>query len=96
MIKTEKILDAQPYFLVCQFNNGEIKKLNVEAIFKDNVNSISANKILKEDFFVTAKIGEMGQILWDNAAEMKDENGNLFLCEYDISAEYAYYNSNII
>jgi hypothetical protein len=45
---------------------------------------------------VTAKIGEMGQILWDNAAEMKDENGNLFLCDYDISAEYAYYNSNII
>jgi len=92
MIRTQKILEAKPYYLICQFNNGEIKKLLVEGVFADS-NTFSANKILEPNYFSKAEVGELGQIFWPDAAYIKDVNGNLILCEYDMSPEFVYHNS---
>ncbi len=96
MIKTEKIIEAKPYFIVCKFNNGEIKKLFVEPLFSQNKNSFSAQKILDKDFFGTVRVGDLGQLYWKDAATMKDENGNSISCEYDMSPEFVYFNSQKI
>jgi hypothetical protein len=93
MIKTVEILDCQPYFLVCRFNNGEVKKLNCETIFKEEANKKYAQKILNTVVFSKVKIGELGQVYWEHAAEMKDEQGNSFTCEYDLSPEFVYHHS---
>ena len=93
MIKPIEIIEIQPFFLTFKFNNGEVKKLFVEPILKNESNQLIAEKILKADFFKQVKIGDLGQIYWQNAAFMKDENGNTISCEYDMSPEFIYHNS---
>lgn len=93
MIKVLKILESSPYKLVCSFSNGEIRELDVEEIcFKDSSSSIVA-KLKEPHIFETATVGSMGQILWPDAATMKDETGRSQPCEYDISPEFAYQHS---
>jgi len=90
-IKPTQILSVAPYYIVCQFNNGEIKKIDVTSCLDKN--NIYVKTILTENVFKTAKIGELGQIFWDNIAEMKDENNNTIKCEYDLSPEFVYHYS---
>ena len=93
MIKVNKIIEAKPFYIICQFNNGEIKKLMVEDILKNQKNNPYSKKIEDAVFFATVKIGEFGQLYWENGAQMKDEKGNSFVCEYDMSPEFIYHNS---
>jgi hypothetical protein len=93
MIKPIEIIEVRPFYLICRFNNGEIKKLFVEPIFQNQPNKLIAEKILNPDFFCQVQLGELGQIYWADAAQMKDEKGNWMSCEFDISPEFIYYNS---
>ena len=93
MIKPVKIINVKPYEIVCELNNGEVKKINMEQILKNNSSNIDSQKLLTPDFFVSVELGELGQLFWKNAAKMKDEKGNYFICEFDVSPEYFYFNS---
>ncbi len=90
MIKAIEILECKPYYLICKFNNGEVKRLQCEIFLQSESNKIYTEKILNEAVFSTAKIGALGQVYWDNVAEMKDENGVSMVCEYDLSPEFVY------
>ena len=79
MIKVDKIIEVKPFYIVCLFNNGEIKKLVVDDVLKKEENNRYAKKIVDAGFFSTVKIGEFGQLYWENAAEMKDEKGNSYV-----------------
>ena len=50
-------------------------------------------KILSPVVFKKALIGSFGEITWQGEGEMKDLQGKILSCEYDISPEFAYYNS---
>ena len=93
MIKPIKIINVKPYEIVCEFNNGEVKKINMEHILKNNTANVNTQKLLTPDFFVTVALGELGQLYWNNTAKMKDAQGNYFVCEYDVSPEFIYFNS---
>ena len=93
MIKAEKIIEAKPYYIICRFNNGEVKKLFVEPIILQQKNIFGAEKILDSQIFPLVKIGELGQLYWENIAQMKDEKGKIISCEYDMSPEFVYQNS---
>jgi hypothetical protein len=96
MIKPLKIIEVAPYYIVCLFNNGELRKLTVEPNLLDKTNKSITDLIFNKNIFTTVKIGEMGQLYWENIATMKDEKGKLIQCEYDFSPEFVYHNSNVV
>ena len=91
-MKAKKIIELKPYYLVFEFENGEIKKLDV-AQFLNGQNSFSVERILNPSHFAKAQIGSLGQLYWPEAAHIKDIHGDLILCEYDMSPEFVYNNS---
>jgi hypothetical protein len=93
MIKPIKIVDVAPYYIVCLFNNGELRKFTVEPIFFSKVSKRINDRIFNKSIFNTVKIGALGQLYWENVATMKDEKGLPFSCEYDISPEFVYQHS---
>ena len=93
MLKAVEIIDCEPYYLVCRFNNGEVKKLFCEQVIRKENNKAIAHKLLDATIFKQEKIGAMGHVYWDKIAEMKDETGNTIICEYDLSPEFVYHNS---
>ena len=93
MIKPIKIVDVAPYYIVCLFNNGELRKFSLEPIFFSKVDKSIIDSIFSENKFNTVKIGTLGQLFWENVATMKDEKGNSISCEYDISPEFVYHHS---
>ena len=96
MIVAKEIIEVSPYFVICKFNNGEVRKLDVNKVFAERQNDAYAKKILNPSIFKSVKIGEFGQLYWENMAQIKDLNGQLIQCEYDMSPEFIYHNSTHI
>jgi len=91
MIKAQEIVAIESFSIICKFNNGEVKKLDVDKVLP--ANDEFAQKILNTSTFNSVRVGSLGQLYWENSAEMKDEKGNIIPCEYDLSPEFVYYNS---
>ena len=83
------ILDA--FQIQCSFNTGETKLLDLTTAL-DTSNKF-VKKLLENNFYKTAKIGSFGEIYWENVGEMKDYDGKVIACEYDISPEFVYFHS---
>ena len=93
MIKVNKIIEVKPFYIICQFNTGEVKKLIVDDVLSKQKNVSYLSNVINSAVFTKVKIGEFGQLYWENAAEMKDEKGKSFACEYDMSPEFVYHNA---
>ena len=89
MKKVTKIIFLTEYKLHCFFNNGEERLLDVPAILKDKY----AKKIMNEHIFKKAKVGDLGEIYWEGIGEIKQLDGSLTPCNYDMSPEFVYINS---
>ncbi len=88
--KILKIDFVDNFKIVCHFENNELRILDLSK----SINDKYAAKILSnENIFKTVKIGEFGEIYWSDMGEIKDINGKIKPCEYDISPEFAYLNS---
>ena len=85
---------STPYVIICTFENGEIRNLDLEKVL-DKTNKY-AIKIFNEKVFKTGAIGENGEILWENTAEIKTIEGDIIPCAYDICPDFAYINSTKI
>lgn len=94
MKKIVKISILKPFIIICTFDNGEIRSLNLEAIL--NKNHKFEKKVLKEKIFNTVKIGMNGELYWENVAEIKTLEGEIISCEYDICPDFVYINSEQI
>lgn len=93
MIKAVEILKISPFKVVCRFNTGEIKQIELESVINNSNQYVNKKKLLDEEFFKQVSIGVFGELYWENAAYFKNENGELIPCEYDLSPEFVYYNS---
>lgn len=93
MIKVTQIIEVKPFYIICKFNTGETKVFTLNEAMEDKSENRFVKKIKQEDVFAKVKIGEFGQLYWENSAEMKDEKGNTFICEYDMSPEFVYHHS---
>ncbi len=91
MIKITEISIKEPFKIICTFNTSEIRILDLKKVL-DGKNQYAKN-ILDTSVYAKVKIGALGELTWENMAEMKDENGELITCAYDISPEFAYHHS---
>ena len=89
MNKITDISFLELFKILCTFSNGEQRILDLNSTLKDKY----SKKIFNEDVFSQAKIGSLGEIYWEGIAEIKDLNGKIIPCEYDISPEFAHVNS---
>ncbi len=93
MRKVIKIELKDNHQIVCCFDNEELRVLDLSSTTNDKY----SQKILSDEtIFKTAKIGVFGEIYWSNIAEIKDVDGRVQSCNYDISPEFAYFNSTPI
>jgi len=92
-----KIIDIsikEPFKILCTFKNGENRMFNLEQSLDKNKKY--TNKILSQDVFNAIKVGSLGELYWDGIAKMKDLNGDMISCEYDICPDFVYVNSVLI
>ena len=90
MLKVDKIIKIEPYNIVCLFNNGIEKSINVFPIIENHNHLIGIEKLKDENVFCMAKIGFFGEIFWENIIyNTKDKNW----LDYDMSPEFIYYYS---
>jgi hypothetical protein len=89
MIRITDIKVTPPYNLICRFNSGDIKQLDVLPIIKQHKHLIGVEKLLNEEVFKKVRIGEFGEIVWDKIV-ITEHNGEQICWDYDISPEYAF------
>jgi hypothetical protein len=92
MLRVVIILNKENHRLVCQFNNGEIRDLDILPIVSKHKHINGVENILKNDVFESVKIGEFGEILWLNIVKTNTNEGDIYW-DYDISPEFAYSES---
>ena len=93
MIRVTEIIEKTPYYLLCKFNDGAIKKLDVLPLIKNHSHLKGVESLLNEAIFQNVRIGQFGEIVWDRIVKTTD-NGVDTYWDYDISPEYAYQNGN--
>jgi hypothetical protein len=89
-ISSIKILDY--YKILCVFNTGEIRILDIQQSL-DKTNNL-VQKLTNHEVFNTAKIGQFGEIYWEEIGEIQKLDGTISKCNYDISPEFVLYNSS--
>ena len=92
MLRITEIIEKSPYYLVCRFNNGIVKKLELLPIIENHKHLNGVQNLLDETTFSHARIGE---IVWDGIVKTT-ENNVVTLWDYDISPEYAFQNSTTL
>lgn len=95
MLRITEIVEKSPYYLVCRFNNGMVKKLDVLPIIENHKHISGVQNLLDEAKFVHVRIGEFGEIVWDKIVKTTQNDIEIYW-DYDISPEYAYQNSTDI
>ncbi len=92
-INLSKIEFSENGKILCFFANGELRLFNVREKIKDRY----IDKIISDnEIFKSAKIGKLGEIYWADMGEIKDLQGNVISCEYDVSPEFIYNNSKVV
>ena len=71
------------------FDNGDERILDLKEVINDKYRE----KILSPDIFTQAQIGSFGEIFWKDMGEIRNLNGELEPCDYDISSDFAYMKS---
>jgi hypothetical protein len=94
MYKVTNIFILDAFQIQCTFNTGETKLLDVSKSL--DANNKFVQKLMNNNTYKDAKIGSFGEIYWENIGEMKDYDGTVIACDYDISPEFAYYYSTKI
>jgi Protein of unknown function (DUF2442) len=87
MIKVTKILNIDNYNITCLFNNGIVKIIEVEPLLKSHSNLKGIEKLFNLDTFNRAKVGLLGEILWEKIISI-EYNGQVEIWDYDISPEF--------
>jgi hypothetical protein len=91
MRKIKHIKIISNFIIRCEFDNGEIRDLDLTT-FMDK-NERYASKVFDENVFKSVQVGELGQLYWAGIAEMKSLEGDVIPIEYDICPDFAYMKS---
>ncbi len=89
MIKTTAIESIDPYFLICRLSNNAVKRLDVYPLIQNHKELEGIEKLLDAQTFKKARIGEMGEIVWDKIIKINYQ-GEELIWDYDISPEFAF------
>lgn len=92
MVRISKIIDINSFQITGQFNDGQIKRLDVYPLIKNHLYLKGVSSLLDETIFKNAKLGEFGEIYWPKIVVSKDAT----LMDYDISPEFFYNNGVVV
>jgi Protein of unknown function (DUF2442) len=91
MLKITGIKIQDDFRILCIFNNGVSKTIDVLPLLQDHKHLPGIEKLKDENAFAKARVGLFGEIIWDNIIEMKNGDEKE-IWDYDISPEFAFYN----
>ena len=84
MLRVIDILKFEQGSLVCELNNGNKKRIQIQPLVHKHAHFKGIEQLNNNDFIRKAKIGELGEIYWEDAVSTSsNEKWN-----YDISPEY--------
>ncbi|MEI7677026.1 MAG: hypothetical protein WCJ03_09620 [Bacteroidales bacterium] len=92
MLRITKITTQSPYFLLCEFNYHEIRKLDALPIIQSHLHLKGVERLLNESVFQNVGIGQFGEIVWKDIV-VTIQNDEQIVWDYDISPEFAFQNS---
>lgn len=92
MLRVTQIIEKSPYYLICKFNNGVVKKLDILPVIENHKHLDGVQSLLEEAVFYNVRIGEFGEIVWDKMVKTIQDGVEVYW-DYDISPEYAYQNA---
>ncbi len=89
MIRVTEIISAKNFRIVCKFNTGETKSLDIKPLIENHKHLNGIEKLYDENYFETAQVGAVGEIYWKDTitTEYKATHS---IWNYDISPEFAY------
>ena len=91
MLKITEILKFDHYTVICRFNTGEIKALNLHSVLMNHIHIKGVANLLNEELLHQARIGDMGELVWPSVVQ-PDTRGDA-AWDYDISPEYFYHHA---
>ena len=67
----KKIIAVEPYIIVCKFNSGETRKINLQNKIKRLAakSPESFSKLLDKNYFNSVKLDSYGTLCWDNEVD---------------------------
>lgn len=88
MFRVKKIIAVAPYSIVCELNNGILKKLDILPLIEKHANFQGIDQLKDKTTFESVAVGDMGEIFWENIITTKNnEKWN-----YDISPKFIFHN----
>jgi hypothetical protein len=93
MLKITHISLLSNFMIRCVFNTGEERMFDLKKAL--SIEDPFVKKILRPEVFEKVKIGEFGQLYWQNIGEIRELNDTVSPCDYDISPEFVYAHSKV-
>ncbi len=93
MLKIIQIKILEALILVCEFNNGQKRIINVEALIEKHGDLDGIDQLRSFDNFRKVQIGNIGEVLWKRLIRSKGK-GQKDLWDYDLSPEFVYHNGS--
>ncbi|TRX36646.1 DUF2442 domain-containing protein [Flavobacterium restrictum] len=88
MFKVKKIITVTPYSIVCELNNGILKKLDILPLLEKHANFQGIDQLKNKATFESVAIGDMGELFWKNIITTSNNEK----WDYDISPEFIFHN----
>ena len=92
MLKVNKILKIHSFLITCEFNNGQVRTMDVEPVIKKHAYLQGIEKLKNTETFLKASIGIFGEIVWSKLITTTYQ-GNKMIWDYDMSPEFIFENS---
>jgi hypothetical protein len=91
MLKISHIKLPGDYTILCTFNNGITKAINVLPLLEKHKHLPGIEKLKEKNIFSKARIGIFGEIVWDKIIQSVNAK-EIEFWDYDISPEFVFYN----
>lgn len=88
MFKVKKIITVTPYSIICELNNGILKKLDILPLLEKHANFQGIDQLKNKATFESVAIGDMGELFWKNIITTSNNEK----WDYDISPEFIFHN----
>jgi len=85
--KVKKIIEIQNFAIICEFNTGAQKKIEVLPLLLKHSHLKGIQQLNQKSIFDQVAIGEMGELFWKNVITSKSNE----IWNYDISPEFIYH-----
>ena len=65
----KEIIDIHPFKVVCIFNYGEKRMIDLSDLIKNKINSKLYQQLADDEYFSSVKLDSYGTLYWDNGLD---------------------------